>query len=58
VALSSFGSGAGLALQRAHSQLSKGFLLPYGGKLSILTLSQPDVKGLQPVVYNTFLNGP
>lgn len=52
------GRGAGLALQRALPQLSKGFLLPYGGKLSILTHSQPDVKGLQPVVYNIFLKRP
>lgn len=39
------GRGAGLALQRALPQLSKGFLLPYGGKLSVLTYSQLDVKG-------------
>lgn len=56
--LPALGRCAGLALQRALPQLSKGFLLPYGGKLSILTHSQPDVKGLQPVLYNIFLKGP
>lgn len=45
LALPSSGSGASLALQRTLPQLSKGFPLPYGGKLSILTPSQPDVKG-------------
>lgn len=46
------GSGASLALQRTLPQLSKDFLLPCGGMLTILTHSQPDVKGLQPVFYN------
>lgn len=56
--LPALGRCAGLALERALPQLSKGFLLPYRGKLSILTHSQPDVKGLQPVVYNIFFKRP
>lgn len=51
-------SEAGWAFQHALFQLSKGFLLPCWGKPSILAHSQPDVKGLQPGVYNIFSKRP
>lgn len=50
LAPSSFGKRCWSGTSETLSQLSKGFFLPYRGKLSVLMHSQPDVKGLQPLV--------